>query len=181
VKKLQLLTQIRNRLIDGASHGTLQEEFGLNKRTYFRYVRKIFEDDRKVLQEKNQEELERQLVILHERYFFILGELKRIATDQNQTAQDQMQALHSMASLSLTISKLFGDSPAIAALQLRKLKALKEGPISFLREGFVIPSSSAYTANRYILGGRARPLEEELSSTQPPQPEEDQSKSEEDY
>ncbi len=166
--------QIRKRLVDGESHDTIQQELGLNRRTYFRYVKKAFEDDRRALQEKNQEELQRQLVILRDRYSSILQELRTIAIDTTQTAADRMNALHAMASLSLTISKLYGDAPTISIMQARKLKALKEGPLTFLREGFVIPST--YAESKYIRGGRAKALEE--LSTQPPQPEEEQQEEE---
>lgn len=84
-----------------------------------------------------------------------------------------MEALHAMASLSLTISRLYGDAPAISALQARKLKALKEGPLTFFREGFAIPST--YVANQnYIWGGRAKPLEELSTTTQLEEPEQEE-------
>lgn len=125
------MMQIRKRLVDGDSHTTVQQELQMNKRTYFRYVKRIFEDDRKALQEKNQEELQRQLVILSDRYNFIYQELRSIATDTTQSAEDRMSALHSMASLALTISRLSADAPTITAVQLRKLEAVRTGALYF--------------------------------------------------
>ena len=168
------MLEIRRLVTEGYNYEQIREVLGIPRRSFYRYLNRVFEDDRRALQEKNSEELQRQLCILQDRYSSILQELRTIATDTTQSAADRMDALHSMASLSLTIAKLYGDAPTISAMQARKLKAIKEGPLTFPREGFVLPSS--YTESRYIWGGRAKSLED--LSTQPPQPEEEQQEEE---
>lgn len=123
------MLEIRRMVVDGYSYEHIQRVTGLSKRTFYRYLKHVFEDDKQVLEQENHAEVMRQVVILNDRYNKILRYIEAIATDPKVKAYDRIQALAAMKELSDAIARLHRDAPALSVVQRRKLEAIKKGPL----------------------------------------------------
>jgi len=125
------MLEIRRLVVDGHSYDEIQQVLGLSKRTFYRYLKKVFEDDKRVLEEKNHEELMRQLVILRDRYNENYQLLHAMATDPKVKPYDKLHILGAMKVLSDTIVRLYRDAPGLSIVQRRKLEGLEKGVLYF--------------------------------------------------
>jgi hypothetical protein len=105
---------------------------GLSKRTFYRYLNRVFEEDKRVLEKENYKEVMIQVVILRDRYNKIYQHLQAIATDPKVKASDRMHALAAMKELSDATARLHRDAPLLSIVQKRKLSALKKGSLTFM-------------------------------------------------
>lgn len=133
VKRLQAMLEIRKLVVDGHSYDDIQQVLGLSKRTFYRYLKRVFEDDKRVLEKENHDEIMNQVAILKERHNKIYQYLQAIATDPKVRAYDRMYALAAMKELSDATARLYRDAPGISIVQKRKLLAMKTGSL-FLAE-----------------------------------------------
>lgn len=129
------MIEIRRRVVNGDSYYDIQQELNLNRRTFYRYLQRVFEEDNRALKRTNGEEVLLQAAIAKERFNEIYQILKGIATSpqdyQNVTAEDRLAACHAMASLSQALIHLYQQAPAYVAAQKRKLLAIKrQGELS---------------------------------------------------
>jgi hypothetical protein len=116
---------------EGNTYDQIMEITGLPRRTFYRYLNRVFAEDKKALQERNQEELMTQLCILRDRYNENYQLLRGIATDPKVSAYDRIHTLAAMKVLSDTIMKLHNDAPAFSIIQRRKLEGLEKGALYF--------------------------------------------------
>jgi hypothetical protein len=159
LRRIENMTQIRKRLVDGQDNDTIAKELGLNRRTYFRLVKRIFDSDRKRLEKQDATEMMREASIMLERYNDIYRQLKQISEDPQVKASDRMFALAAMSENARARVNFFRDSPALPMLQRRRLEALMNGALSFgLRSNLPQPLQ----------------LEEEQQEEEPASDEEDQ-------
>jgi hypothetical protein len=134
VKRLEAMIEIRRLVVDGHSYDDIQQALGLTKRTFYRYLKRVFEDDKRILEQQNHTEVMRQVVILHDRYNKILKYIEAIATNEKVRAYDRLHALFAMKGLSDAIARLYRDAPALSIVQKRKLEAMKTGSLFFEAE-----------------------------------------------
>jgi hypothetical protein len=125
------MLEIRRLVVEGYNYDQIQEILGLSKRTFYRYVDNVFEEDKRVLEEKNYEELMRQLVILRDRYNENYQLLGAMATDPKVKPYDKLHILGAMKVLADMIVRLYRDSPGLSVVQTRKLEGLKKGTLYF--------------------------------------------------
>jgi hypothetical protein len=125
------MLEIRRLVVEGHNYDQIQEVLGLSKRTFYRYLNRVFEDDKRVLEEKNYEELMRQLVILRDRYNENYQLLHAMATDPKVKPYDKLHILGAMKVLSDTIVRLYRDAPGLSIVQRRKLEGLEKGVLYF--------------------------------------------------
>lgn len=170
------MLEMRKLIIEGHSYNEIQDILGLSKRTFYRYLQHIFATDKRALEAQNTEQLMFHMTILENRYNSIYRELSSIATDRQQTAEDRMTALHAMASLSLTISKLHRDAPVISVLQARKLKALKDADAPLYFRG---GDDSLFLPSIYRGGARPLPPFAEAAASQEQEQQEEELEQEE--
>jgi uncharacterized protein YerC len=131
VRRLQAMLEIRRLVVEGHSYDQIQQTLGLSKRTFYRYLNRVFEEDKRVLEEKNYEELMRQLVILRDRYNENYQLLRAMATDPKVKPYDKLHILGAMKVLADTIVRLYRDAPALSIVQRRKLEGLENGVLYF--------------------------------------------------
>lgn len=123
------MLEIRRLVVDGHNYEEIQEALGIPKRTFYRYLKKVFEDDKRALEKQNVDEMMREVAILLERYNTIYRELQGIATDPKVRASDRMYALAAMSENAKGRVNFFRDAPALSIVQKRKLLAIKEGVV----------------------------------------------------
>ena len=121
------MMEIRRRLVDGENNDTIQQALGLNRRTYFRLAKRVFQDDIKVLAQANEKQIMRQLVIHLERTNNIYQHLQSIATDTSINAEYRIEACRDMFKVSSVLVESYGLAPAVAMNQRRKLAAMAGG------------------------------------------------------
>jgi hypothetical protein len=136
--RLQMMMELRRRLIDGEDNDTIMQALKLNRRTYFRLKSRMLEHDRRILEKENYDELMNQTVLLKERYQRIYQKLQSIADNSQEAAEDRMEALKGMSTLATMILRIYRDSPGLSVVQQRKLQALKKGSLD-LGHGLHLP------------------------------------------
>jgi AraC-like DNA-binding protein len=133
VKRLQSMLEIRRRIVDGEGYDTIQQQLGLSKRTFYRYLQHVFREDRKVLTDINRQEVVTQGCILIDRLNDIYRTLREIATDKAAKPHERMAALAGMAELSRSIVRTYIEAPTLVAVQKRKLADAEHGEeLSFI-------------------------------------------------
>ncbi len=105
------MTQIRELLIKGRSHNYIQTSLGLNRRTYFRIAKKVFEDDRKRLSKATEEQMMDQLSIHIERANAIYETLESISKDSSIDPEYRIEACNHMHKLSSALVESIAVSP----------------------------------------------------------------------
>jgi hypothetical protein len=134
IKRLESMIQLRKLIVAGEDYDSIQQQLKISRRTFFRYLKKVFESDKKALEEGSHDELMHQISILTHRYTRIFQRLQSIGDDEGQTAEDRMQALHAAASIAYEILNIYRNAPVKTIIQRRKLAALKEG-VPFSEDG----------------------------------------------
>jgi hypothetical protein len=170
VRRLQATLEVRRLVVEGHNYDQIQEILGLSKRTFYRYLNRVFEDDKRVLDEKNYEELMRQLVILRDRYNENYQLLRAMATDPKVKPYDKLHILGAMKVLADTIVRLYRDAPALSIVQRRKLEGLENGVLYFDN---MRASLRPAGFNWSPLPGPTTPVDEPSSQSQQQQQEED--------
>jgi DNA invertase Pin-like site-specific DNA recombinase len=66
VRRLEAMLEIRRLVVDGHSYDDIQQVLGLSKRTFYRYLNRVFEEDKRVLEKENYKEVMIQVVILRD-------------------------------------------------------------------------------------------------------------------
>jgi ACT domain-containing protein len=145
------MLEIRKRVIDGESYEDIQQQLGLSKRTFYRYLQNVFKEDKKVLEIQNVDEVKTQVAILRERYNQIYRNLHGIATNEQNKPSERMEALQGMAAVSKLIVSMHKDAPVALINHERKLSAIKKEGLTFTVEDEklrLLPATN-YLPNRY--------------------------------
>jgi hypothetical protein len=125
------MSDLRRLVVEGRNYDECQQILGLSKRTFYRYLAKLFEEDKRLLTEQNHDELLRQTSILLQRYTKILQALESMAEDQNITATERLAVLSAQMQVSRSILNVYRDAPALSIVQQRKLQGLQHGFLRF--------------------------------------------------
>ena len=101
-KRMQLLLTIREMPIAGHSYNDIIAQLGgqISDRTFWRYVKRIFQQDIRNLQRTTDEQMMRQVAIHVERCNTIYRKLESIAADTTINAEYRLNALSDMFKLS---------------------------------------------------------------------------------
>jgi hypothetical protein len=83
----------------------------LPKKTFYRYLKQTFEDDIKVLDKLDEDEIMTQFVILRDRFNLMYREAKEISRDKEVDAQVRLSAMNLAADAAISYVKLLRESP----------------------------------------------------------------------
>lgn len=120
------MVDIRCLVAKGYNTSEILKETGLSRRTFYRYLKAVFEHDRKVLEnEHNTEAIMQQFVVLIDRYNTIYRHLENIATDTTIDAEYRRDCLAVMAEIARKIVIAYREGPQTPIVQKTKLEELK--------------------------------------------------------
>ena len=119
--RIAAIRQIRKLIIEGVSHGEIQEELGLSERTYFRYLQKCFDQERKrIAQIISDEQIMTQIAITEARFQDMWRNVRSIATNEKVDPKIRLEAEKLAAEIAIGILRIYQESPTAAANSLRR-------------------------------------------------------------
>ena len=86
------LTSIRNMMLDGATNTKIMSTLNIPQRTFYRYMDKIYQEDRIELAKKNKQTLATHILLLRERLMQSIKNCQNIALDPKVSAKDRIGA-----------------------------------------------------------------------------------------
>lgn len=100
------LHSIRNMMLDGATNIRIMSALNIQQRTFYRYMDKIYQEDRIELAKKNKETLATHILFLRERLLQSIRNCQNIALDPKVSAKDRVEAERLKIDASIAIAKL---------------------------------------------------------------------------
>ena len=100
------LSSIRSMMLDGATNTNIMSTLNIPQRTFYRYMDKIYQEDRIELAKKNRETLATHILLLRERLMQSIRNCQNIALDPKVSAKDRIQAERLKLETSIAIVKL---------------------------------------------------------------------------
>jgi hypothetical protein len=83
------------------------------ERSFYRYLSQAFEHDRELLAEQDKDKLALELSILHDRLTSAYRRLTLIASNENVSAKDRIDAEAASCEVALAITKLAFEGPIV--------------------------------------------------------------------
>jgi len=100
------LSSIRSMMLDGATNTNIMTALKIPQRTFYRYMDKIYQEDRIELAKKNRETLATHILFLRERLVQSIKNCQNIALDPKVSAKDRIEAERLKIDASIAITKL---------------------------------------------------------------------------
>jgi hypothetical protein len=100
------LSSIRSMMLDGATNTKIMSALNIPQRTFYRYMDKIYQEDRIELAKKNKETLATHILFLRERMLQSIWNCQNIALDPKVSAKDRIGAERLKLETSIAIAKL---------------------------------------------------------------------------
>jgi hypothetical protein len=113
IRRLRLITEIRHMVGNGQSYREIMDTLGIPERSFYRYLSQAFEHDRQLLMEQERDNLALELGILHERLTSTYRRLVLIASNENVSAKDRIDAEAASCEVALAITKLAFEGPIV--------------------------------------------------------------------
>jgi hypothetical protein len=114
-EKMRTLQDMRNLIIEGYSYEQIMQQLHIHRRTFYRYLSSLFEDDRRVLaQNIMDEEVLNQMAICRDRLLKQrLDILQQIANNPQADFKARVEAHHLAGEIAAVVLKLYTDGPTI--------------------------------------------------------------------
>jgi hypothetical protein len=113
IRRLYLITEIRRMVGNGRSYHEIMDTLGVPERSFYRYLSQAFQHDRQLLMEQERDNLALELGILHERLTSAYRRLVLIASNENVSAKDRIDAEAASCEVALAIVKLAFEGPIV--------------------------------------------------------------------
>lgn len=114
---LTILSQIRQRMLGGASNQEIMDALDIPERTFYRYMDKIYREDSVQLQGQNNKALATHIAILRDRLLHTIQNCDNIATDENVSAKHRIEAERLKIDTSILLLKLEYEGTTIAQIK----------------------------------------------------------------
>jgi hypothetical protein len=113
IRRLRLITEIRHMVGNGRSYREIMDTLGIPERTFYRYLSQAYEHDKQLLMKQERDNLALELGILHERLTSAYRRLVLIASNENVSAKDRIDAEAASCEVALAITKLAFEGPIV--------------------------------------------------------------------
>ena len=90
----------------GMSNREIMDTLKVKRRTFYRYLERIYDEDRVEIEEQNRKNLATRIKLLRERLFDTINNCQAIATDTNVAPKDRINAESVKVQVSLVAFKL---------------------------------------------------------------------------
>ncbi len=107
------LCSIRSMMLDGATNTTIMATLNIPKRTFYRYMDKIYQEDRVELAKKNTETLATHILFLRERLMQSIKNCQNMALDPAISAKERIEAERLKIDASVAIARLEAEGTTI--------------------------------------------------------------------
>jgi hypothetical protein len=89
------------------------DTLGIPERSFYRYLSQAYEHDRQLMQEQDKNNLALELRILHDRLTSAYRRLMLIASNEEFSAKDRIDAQAASCEVALAITKLAFEGPIV--------------------------------------------------------------------
>jgi hypothetical protein len=113
IRRLRSIIEIRQMVGNGRSYREIMDILGIPERSFYRYLSQAFEHDRQLLAEQDKDKLALELSILHDRLTSAYRRLTLIASNENVSAKDRIDAEAASCEVALAITKLAFEGPIV--------------------------------------------------------------------
>jgi DNA-binding CsgD family transcriptional regulator len=110
-QQLRILTEIRQKMLEGANNKEIIESLSISKRTFYRYMDKIYNQDKEELQGKNEKVSATTINLRKDRLLHLLQNCSDIAEDPKVSAEDRIKADWARRDIVLDLLKLKFEGP----------------------------------------------------------------------
>jgi hypothetical protein len=109
----RLIIEIRRVVGNGRTYREIMNTLGIPKRSFYCYRSQAYEHDRLLMQEQDKDNLALELRILHERLTNAYRRLVLIASNENVSAKDRIDADAASCEVAVAIAKLAFEGPLV--------------------------------------------------------------------
>jgi predicted transcriptional regulator len=103
------LSEIRRQMLDGANNTEIMRNLNIPQRTFYRYMHKIYEEDKVELAKENNKTLVTHIFLHRDRLLYTLQNCSSIATDSKYSVKDRIEAERLKVDVSLELLKLASE------------------------------------------------------------------------
>jgi predicted transcriptional regulator len=114
------LSEIRRQMLDGATNTEIMSNLNIPQRTFYRYMHKIYEEDKLELAKENNKTLVTHIFLHRDRLLYTLQNCSSIASDTNYSVKDRIEAERLKVDVSLDLLKLASEGPMMAQIKQYK-------------------------------------------------------------
>jgi hypothetical protein len=114
------LSSIRRMMLDGTTNTEIMATLNIPQRTFYRYMDKIYQEDRIELAKKNKETLATHILLLRERLMQSIKNCQNIALDPTVSAKDRIEAERLKIDASVAIARLEREGTTITQISQYK-------------------------------------------------------------
>jgi predicted transcriptional regulator len=114
------LSEIRRQMLDGATNTEIMRDLNMPQRTFYRYMHKIYEEDKVELAKENNRTLVTHIFLHRDRLLYTLQNCTSIATDTKYSVKDRIEAERLKVDVSLDLLKLASEGPMMAQIKQYK-------------------------------------------------------------
>jgi IS30 family transposase len=114
------LRKIRHLLAEGYSNKEIIEMLQLEKRTFYRYMRRIYAQDKAYFEKQDNESIATEIRLAKERTLKSLRRYDAIAADESLSAVERMQAERLRGDIVIALVKIEMEGPRIVHGTLRR-------------------------------------------------------------
>jgi hypothetical protein len=114
---LYQLSEIRRQMLGGATNGEIMKNLNIPQRTFYRYMHRIYEEDKVELAKENNKTLVTHIFLHRDRLLYTLQNCTSIATDPKYSIKDRIEAERLKVDVSLDLLKLASEGPMMAQIK----------------------------------------------------------------
>jgi DNA-binding CsgD family transcriptional regulator len=121
--KIQLaatLRKIRHLLAEGYTNKEIMEMLQLEERTFYRYMARIYEQDKAYFEKQDNESIATEIRVAKERTLKSLRRFDAMAADENLSPADRMEAEKCRVDIVVHLAKIEVEGPRIVHDTLRR-------------------------------------------------------------
>jgi hypothetical protein len=113
-ERMRIMQDIRNLIIEGHPYNVIMEQLHIPRRTFYRYLSALFEDDRRLIAENvSDEEFLNQMAVARDRLLEQRRDLLEMTRDPNIDPADKISAHHLIAEIAAAVLRIYEGGPAI--------------------------------------------------------------------
>ena len=115
------LRKIRQLLAEGYTNKQLIEMLQIEERTFYRYMKRIYEQDKAYFEKQDNESIATEIMVAKERTLKSLRRLDAIAADESLSADERMEAEKCRVDIVVHLAKIEVEGPRILHDTSRRL------------------------------------------------------------
>ena len=116
------LLEIRNLMLEGSTNSEIMAALDIPQRMFYRYMDKIYEQDKAELESKSKQSLATNMFLLRDRLNQTIKNCREIAVDTTVDAKDRIEAERTKIDASIALAPLEREGPTTMTQVNRQLQ-----------------------------------------------------------